>query len=394
MTRVVQSSRPWPIYGAFAGQPPVLALCCAARPGVAQTVTTGNLAGTVRDAQGGVLPGVDDHGGPHGDRHQVRGGHRRAGPLQHPERPRRRLRRPRGDGGLPRSRQQAGIEVALGEREPVDFRLQIAAVTETVEVVGRRRRSSTRRSPARATTSRTRSRRRCRPSPAASPTSCASARCSTRRAAAPATARRWCRWRATASATTPSRSTARPTTTCSGWRDRRARPAARRKRSRSASTPSRKSSWSSRPTTCVRAASPAAASTPSRRAARTRSAGRRSTSAATRDWVGEGADDRADLRVQGQAGRLQPRRSDRPEQGVLLRHRGLRPQAAADRASRSNSGGQQFGNEADVNRVLNILQNRYGYRSGPDPLGEFGKATDSDKYFVADRLQPRAATTS
>jgi hypothetical protein len=35
-----------------------LALVLHSPPGVAQTVTTANLGGTVKDAQGGVLPGV------------------------------------------------------------------------------------------------------------------------------------------------------------------------------------------------------------------------------------------------------------------------------------------------------------------------------------------------
>ena len=39
-----------------------------------------------------------------------------------------------------RQQNQAGLEVALGERGLVDFRLQIAAVTETVEVDQPRRR--------------------------------------------------------------------------------------------------------------------------------------------------------------------------------------------------------------------------------------------------------------
>ena len=104
--------------------------------GFAQTVTTGNLAGTVRDAQGGVLPGVtitavhtatgtryeaisDEQG--RFDILNVRvGGYDILAELT----------------GF-RQQQQAGIEVALGERKAVDFKLQIAAVTETVEVISR-----------------------------------------------------------------------------------------------------------------------------------------------------------------------------------------------------------------------------------------------------------------
>ena len=98
-------------------------------------------------------------------------------------------------------------------------------------------------------------------------------------------------------------------------------------------------------------------------------------------WVGDGADDRPisefkDKQFGGSVG------------GPIVQNkafffgtadyaRKLRPTGFS-----VNSGGQQFGNEADVNRVLSILQNRYGYSPGPDPLAEFGKATDSDKYFV------------
>ena len=99
------------------------------------------------------------------------------------------------------------------------------------------------------------------------------------------------------------------------------------------------------------------------------------------DWVGKGADDRAisefkDKQAGGSVG------------GPLVQNRAfffgtadfgrkLRPTGFS-----VNSTGQQFGNEALVNRVLTALQNQYGYNPGPDPLAEFGKATDSDKYFV------------
>jgi hypothetical protein len=102
----------------------------------AQTVTTGNLAGTVRDAQGGVLPGVTitavhtatgtryeavtDEQGQFNILNVRVGGYEILAELT----------------GF-RQQQQAGIEVALGERRAVDFRLQIAAVTETVEVISR-----------------------------------------------------------------------------------------------------------------------------------------------------------------------------------------------------------------------------------------------------------------
>ncbi len=47
-----------------------------------------------------------------------------------------------------------------------------------------------------------------------------------------------------------------------------------------------------------------------------------------------------------------------------------------------SSSGQQFGNEALVDQYLNVLQSKYGYTPGPDPKGEFTRATNNDKYFV------------
>jgi carboxypeptidase family protein len=47
-----------------------------------------------------------------------------------------------------------------------------------------------------------------------------------------------------------------------------------------------------------------------------------------------------------------------------------------------SSSGQQFGQEALVDQFLGILQSRYGYTPGPDPKGEFTRATNNDKYFV------------
>ena len=52
------------------------------------------------------------------------------------------------------------------------------------------------------------------------------------------------------------------------------------------------------------------------------------------DWVGKGVSDTQDLHAQGQAGRRQPRRSDHAEQGLLFRHGGMGAQAAADRLLR------------------------------------------------------------
>jgi hypothetical protein len=47
-----------------------------------------------------------------------------------------------------------------------------------------------------------------------------------------------------------------------------------------------------------------------------------------------------------------------------------------------NQGGQTTGNEALVSQFASLLQSRYGYTIPGDPLGEFTKLTNSDKYFV------------
>ena len=47
-----------------------------------------------------------------------------------------------------------------------------------------------------------------------------------------------------------------------------------------------------------------------------------------------------------------------------------------------NQGGQQTGNAALVQQFASLLQSRYGYTIPGDPLGEFNKLTNSDKYFV------------
>lgn len=99
------------------------------------------------------------------------------------------------------------------------------------------------------------------------------------------------------------------------------------------------------------------------------------------DWVGKGADDRAisefkDKQAGGSIGG--PLVENRAFFfGTVDYGRKLRPTGFS-----VNQTGQLFGNDALVNRVLSVLQTRYGYSTGPDPLSEFGKATDSDKYFV------------
>ena len=47
-----------------------------------------------------------------------------------------------------------------------------------------------------------------------------------------------------------------------------------------------------------------------------------------------------------------------------------------------NSTGQQFREPAQFERYLNILTTRYGYDPGEDPGGEFARDTNNDKYFV------------
>ncbi len=111
-----------------------LCLLAAATAG-AQTTTTGSIAGVVQDTQGGVLPGatveaihtptrtsyqaVTDAEG----RYQIL--NVRVGPYSVAV-------------TMPgfKDQQQDGIAVGLGEQRSVDFKLELQAVTETVEVVG------------------------------------------------------------------------------------------------------------------------------------------------------------------------------------------------------------------------------------------------------------------
>jgi len=63
--------------------------------------------------------------------------------------------------------------------------------------------------------------------------------------------------------------------------------------------------------------------------------------------------------------------------GTLDYARKVRPTGVS-----SNAGGQLFQQPALLDRYIADLKNLYGYTPGSDPTGEFPKATDSDKYFV------------
>jgi hypothetical protein len=99
------------------------------------------------------------------------------------------------------------------------------------------------------------------------------------------------------------------------------------------------------------------------------------------DWVGDGADNRPISEFKDKQGGFSlggPLVQNRAFFfGTADYGRKLRPTGFS-----VNSSGQLFGNEELVNRVLNTLKNQYNYNPGPDPLAEFGKATDSDKYFI------------
>jgi hypothetical protein len=113
------------------------ALCLAlllASGAAAQTVTTGNIAGTVTDTQGGVLPGatVTATHTPTGTTYEAVTGadgrfsilNVRVGPYSVAV-----------DMNGFKPEKQDNIAVALGEERTVDFKLQLASVSETVEVV-------------------------------------------------------------------------------------------------------------------------------------------------------------------------------------------------------------------------------------------------------------------
>jgi hypothetical protein len=112
----------------------VLCLVLLPLAAAAQTVTTGNIAGTVTDAQGGVLPGatVTAVHVPTGTSYEAVTGadgrfsilNVRVGPYTVSV----------TMSGF-KEQKEENVDVALGQERTVDFKLQLASVTETVEVV-------------------------------------------------------------------------------------------------------------------------------------------------------------------------------------------------------------------------------------------------------------------
>jgi hypothetical protein len=125
------SVRPWPILRTFL----VAASCAllAVAPAPAQTVTTGSVSGVVTDAQGGVLPGATIQAvhTPTGTKYETvtdaQGRYTflnvRVGPYDL-----------KASMASFRDESQAGLDVKLGEQKAVDFHMQLATVSETVEV--------------------------------------------------------------------------------------------------------------------------------------------------------------------------------------------------------------------------------------------------------------------
>ena len=99
------------------------------------------------------------------------------------------------------------------------------------------------------------------------------------------------------------------------------------------------------------------------------------------DWVGEAPNGTKIGQFKDQQFGGEPRRADRPEQGVLLRQRRLGRGRTARPASRSIGTGQQFGRGAEIDRFLNILRTRYNYNPGGG-TDEFIRTIDSDKFFI------------
>ena len=108
----------------------------SARPAAAQTLTTGTLSGVVADQQGGVLPGVTITAvhEPTGTRYETVTG--ADGRFQIPN--------VRVGGPYTvtatlsgfKDQKEANVNVALGEDRSLEFKMPLATVTETVNVVG------------------------------------------------------------------------------------------------------------------------------------------------------------------------------------------------------------------------------------------------------------------
>jgi hypothetical protein len=113
----------------------VVCLCLLAATAGAQTTTTGSIAGLVQDTQGGVLPGatVQAVHTPTGTTYEAvtdaEGRYQilnvRVGPYS-----------VKATMSGFKDQEQPGIAVSLGEQRSVDFKLELQAVTETVQVVG------------------------------------------------------------------------------------------------------------------------------------------------------------------------------------------------------------------------------------------------------------------
>ena len=109
-----------------------LALLCA--PAAAQTVTTGNITGTVTDAQGGVLPGATVtavHTDTGTSYEAVTGADGRYSILNV------RVGTYNISAAMNgfKDQKQDKVQVQLGAEQTADFKLQLATVSETVDVV-------------------------------------------------------------------------------------------------------------------------------------------------------------------------------------------------------------------------------------------------------------------
>src|SRR5262245_60223093 len=110
------------------------ALALSIRPASAQTLTTGTLSGTVADQQGGVLPGatVTATHEPTGTKYETVSG--ADGRYQ--------ILNVRVGGPYTvvaslsgfREQKQSNVSVGLGEDKSIEFKLQLATVSETITV--------------------------------------------------------------------------------------------------------------------------------------------------------------------------------------------------------------------------------------------------------------------